>query len=81
MQISDNFSDSFEYAKKLFSDGGRLIILIILNIIPVVNWILFGYASKVLKEAPAGTTPPKLDGYGDLFLQGAKVFFAGLIYM
>ena len=81
MDISDNFSNSFDYAKKLFSDGGRLIILIILNIIPVVNWILLGYASRVLKEAPEGKAPPKLEDYGDLFLEGAKVFFAGLIYM
>jgi hypothetical protein len=81
MDISSNFSNSFEYAKKLFSDGGRLVILVILNIIPIVNWILIGYASKVLREAPASDAPPKLEGYGDLFLEGAKVFFAGLIYM
>ena len=81
MDISDNFSNSFDYAKKLFSDGGRLIILIILNMVPVVNWILLGYASRVLKEAPAGNAPPKVEDYGGLFLEGAKVFFAGLIYM
>lgn len=81
MDISDNFSNSLDYARKLFSDGGRLIILIILNIIPVVNWILLGYASTVLKEAPAGKAPPKLEDYGDLFVEGAKVFLVVLIYM
>lgn len=81
MDISDNFSDSFDYARKLLSDGGRLIILIILDIIPIVNWIVLGYASRVLKEAPGGKNPPKLEEYGNLFIDGAKVFFASLIYM
>jgi hypothetical protein len=81
MDIGDNFSNSFDYAKKLFSDGGRLIILIILDIIPIVDWIVVGYASRVLKEAPGGENPPKLENYGDLFINGAKVFFVSLIYM
>lgn len=81
MDIGDNFSNSFDYAKRLFSDGGRLIILIILDIIPIVDWIVVGYASRVLKEAPGGENPPKLENYGDLFINGAKVFFVSLIYM
>ena len=31
MNLSENFSNSFDYVKKLFSDIGRLIILIILD--------------------------------------------------
>lgn len=81
MEIGDNFSNSFDYAKKLFSDGGRLLILIILDIIPIVDWIVVGYASRVLKEAPGGKVLPKLEDYGDLFIEGAKVFFVSLIYM
>ncbi len=79
MDIGDNFSDSFNYTKKLFSDGGRLLILIILDIIPVVNWIVVGYSSRVLGEAPGSESPPTLEKYGDLFVDGAKVFFASLI--
>lgn len=81
MDVGDNFSDSFDYAKKFFSDGRRLLILIILDIIPVVNWIVVGYASRVLREAPGSKSPPTLEKYGDLFVDGAKVFFASLIYM
>lgn len=81
MDITDNFSNSFDYAKKLFSDGGRLLILIILDIIPIVNWIVIGYASKVLEEAPQSKSPPKLEDYRVLFIAGAKVFFVSLIYM
>ncbi len=81
MDIGGNFSDSFDYAKKLFSDGGRLMILIILDIIPIVNWVVLGYASRVLRETPGSKKPPKLEEYGDLFIDGAKIFFASLIYM
>jgi hypothetical protein len=81
MNLGDNFSDSFEYTKKLFSDIGRLIIIIVLSIIPIVDWIVIGYQAKVLKESPGTGTPPKLENYGELFVNGAKVFFATFIYM
>ena len=81
MNLGDNFRDSFEYAKKLFSDAVRLIILIVLSIIPIVEWIVLGYMARVLKEAPGQGTPPKLENYGRLFVDGAKVFFATFLYM
>ena len=81
MDLAENLSNSFEYARKLFSDIGRVVILIILDLIPLVNWIVVGYAGRVLKESPASDAPPKLEKYGDLFVDGAKIFFASLIYM
>ena len=81
MDLASNLSNSFEYAKKLVSDFGRLLILIVLNLIPVVNWIVVGYAARVLRESPGADAPPKLEDYGKLFVEGAKVFFASLIYM
>jgi len=81
MDLAENLSNSFEYARKLFSDIGRVVILIILDLIPLVNWIVVGYAARVLKESPASDAPPKLEKYGDLFVDGAKIFFASLIYM
>ena len=81
MDLASNLSNSFEYAKKLVSDFGRLLILIVLNLIPVVNWIVVGYAARVLKDSPGADAPPKLEDYGKLFVDGAKVFFASLIYM
>jgi len=81
LDLAGNLSNSFEYAKKLFSDFGRLLILIVLNVIPVVNWIVTGYAARVLRESPGADAPPKLEDYGKLFVEGAKIFFASLIYM
>jgi len=81
LDISQNLGNSYDYAKKLFSDFGRLVILIILDLIPLVNWIVMGYASRVLKESPGSDAPPKLEDYGRMFVDGAKIFFASLIYM
>jgi ribosomal protein L40E len=81
MNLTENLGNSFNYAKKLLSDGGRLIILIVLDLIPVVNWIVLGYAAHVLREAPASEAPPKLENYGKLFTDGAKVSIASMIYM
>jgi ribosomal protein L32 len=81
MNLGDNLKDSFEYTKKLFSDARRLIILIVLSIIPIVDWIVIGYQARALRESPGTGTPPKLEKYSELFVDGAKVFFATLIYM
>jgi len=79
--LSDNLSNSFAFARKLFSDFGRLVILIVLDIIPIVNLIVTGYASRVLKESPGADSPPKLENYGDLFIDGLKIVIASIIYM
>jgi predicted RNA-binding Zn-ribbon protein involved in translation (DUF1610 family) len=81
VNLGDNFSDSFEYTKKLLKDAGRLIILIVLSIIPIVEWIVLGYMARVVKESPGSGTPPKLENYGQLFVDGAKIFFASLVYL
>jgi hypothetical protein len=81
LDMADNLSDSFEYAKKLFGDFGRLVILIVLDLIPIVNWIVVGYAAQVLRGSPGADAPPRLEKYGDLFVEGAKIFIASLIYM
>jgi hypothetical protein len=81
VDLSDNLNNSFAFARKLFSDFGRLVILIVLGIIPIVNLIVTGYASRVLKESPGADSPPKLENYGDLFIDGLKIVIASIIYM
>jgi predicted RNA-binding Zn-ribbon protein involved in translation (DUF1610 family) len=81
MNLGDNFNDSFNYAKKLLSDVGRLVILIVLGIIPIVGLIVLGYEARVLKESPGTGNPPKLEKYGELFVDGLKVLVAILIYL
>ncbi len=81
LTLAENLGNSFDYAKKMFSDIGRLIVLIVLDVIPIVNWIVIGYGARVLRESPGSDVPPKLEKYGEMFVDGAKIFFASLIYM
>ena len=50
MRLETNLRDSYEYTIKLFESVGRLVALIILNIIPIVTFIVTGYFAKVIKE-------------------------------
>lgn len=81
MNIQENLTNAMEYTKGLFTDIARLVILIVLDIIPIVNFIVIGYFAKCIKESPASKNPPQLVDYGDLWIQGAKVFVVSLVYM
>ena len=81
MDLGKNLQNAFDFAKEMTVDAGRWIILIILSVIPIVNLITLGYASKVIKESPNPRTPPKLEKYVELWIQGLKVIVALIIYM
>lgn len=81
MDLGENLGNSLEYAKKMARDAGRWILLIVLGIIPIVNWIVIGYWAKAVKETPASDEPPRLEGYGSMWVQGLKIIIAGAIYM
>ncbi|MEM3921398.1 MAG: DUF4013 domain-containing protein [Nitrososphaerota archaeon] len=81
IKLEENLRDSYEYAVKLFKNVGGLAALIILNIIPIVNFIVMGYFAKVIKESPRSTDPPRLEKYGELWIDGAKIFVVTIIYM
>ena len=78
MKLEEIFSDSFDLAKKLTEDFGRLVILIALSIIPILNFIVVGYGYRIVqigrKELPG------LNNYLDLFINGLKIVVVVLIY-
>ncbi|MEM2998582.1 MAG: DUF4013 domain-containing protein [Thermoproteota archaeon] len=81
MNLEKNLSSSLEYAKKMIKDAGRWILLIVLGVIPIVNLLVLGYWARVVKETPASDEPPRLQGYGSMWIQGLKIMVAALIYM
>jgi hypothetical protein len=81
MRLEENFGDSAEYARKLFTNLGRLLILIVLNFIPVVNFIVGGYMWRVVHDTPSSKDPPRLERYGEMWVNGLKVVVASIIYM
>ncbi|MGB9631650.1 MAG: DUF4013 domain-containing protein [Candidatus Methanodesulfokora sp.] len=78
MNLSDNLNKAGSFTGKVFSDIGNLILLIVLNIIPIVNFIVLGYMAKIVRESP--DEPPKLGDYGKLFVDGLLVLIALIIY-
>lgn len=81
MKLEENLKDSYNYTSKLFKDAGRLIILIVLNIIPIVNFIVTGFFARVIRESPKSEAPPPLEKYGELWVEGAKIVVVTIVYM
>ena len=78
MDIGENISNSVRYPT---SDLGKLLILGILMIIPIVNFIGMGYFLRALKSNLAGISElPNFDEIGELFIDGIKLFVVGIIY-
>ena len=81
MNLSENINNSLNYAKRIASDIGRYVILVVLDIIPIVNFIVSGYGARVIQSTPESNEPPKLERYGDMFIDGLKIFVAGFVYL
>ncbi len=78
MDFGTMLGDSYEYAKEaLVGKWVKWLLLIIISIIPIVNFIMFGYLMEIFRGARAA---PELDEYGRLFIDGLKLFVVGLIY-
>ena len=79
MGIGDNLGESFEYAKEaLVGKWVRWVLLIIISIIPIVNFIMNGYLIRVLR----GIKPaPELEDYVQLFVDGLLYTIIWIIWM
>lgn len=81
MKLNENLTDSFNYTKLLFNDLGKLVILAILDVIPIVNFMVLGYLVNVMKQSKDQNQLPALENYGDLFVQGLKMLIAIVVLM
>jgi hypothetical protein len=81
LDLGQNLSSSIDYSRKLFTDLGRLIILIVLDVIPIVNLTVLGYICKIIKESPTSNELPPLREFFSLWVQGLKVAVAAIIYL
>lgn len=80
MGLSDSLSKASTYTGGLFKRLGDLVILIILAIIPILNFIFLGYWGRVVSDNPSSADPPRVEKYGDMFVSGLKYFAVGLIW-
>ena len=81
MKLDENLSKAINYTTMLFSDLGRLLILIVLDIIPIVNFVVLGYIGNVIKQPKDSEELPPLEKYFDLWVQGLKIAVAAFVFM
>ncbi|HKM41729.1 MAG TPA: DUF4013 domain-containing protein [Methanocorpusculum sp.] len=75
--IGDNLTGSFGFAKdKLGRNFGTWLILAILNLLPIVNWIVYGTYVRVLRGGD-----PKLENIGKLFVDGLLAYIISILYL
>lgn len=78
MDFGTMLGDAFTYARDgLMGQWVKWLLLAIITIIPIVNFIMFGYLMEIFRGARSA---PELDDYGRLFVDGLKLFVVGLIY-
>lgn len=78
MDIGEIVSDAIKYPSQKW---GKIIILGIILIIPIVNFIGLGYLFRVLKATFAGIDEvPEFDEAGELFVDGLKILVVGFVY-
>jgi hypothetical protein len=70
-------AESFRFAAALIKDVRKLLMLALLNIIPIVNWIVTGYFVRVVRRNPG--EPLEVRDFGELFKEGFKFFLAVLL--
>jgi hypothetical protein len=81
LKLDVNLTESIDYVKLLFADLGKLLILIILDIIPIVNFVVVGYFGNVIKEPKDSKQLPPLENYVEMWIQGLKIVCASIIFM
>jgi hypothetical protein len=80
MNLSESLTEASQYTGAIFQRIGELLMLFIVSIIPIVNFISFGYYARVIRDAPSSKAPPKLENYVDMFVEGLKIFVVVIIW-
>lgn len=79
MDIGENIMDSIKYP---LQDWAKILILMVISIIPIVNFASGGYYLRIIKSTLAGVDEvPGFDDFGELFIDGIKMIIAYIIYM
>lgn len=80
MSLSDSLTEASQYTGDIFHRIGDLLILFIISIIPVVDFMALGYYARILRDKSSSKTPPKLEGYMDMFIEGLKIIVVAIIW-
>jgi len=79
LSVTENIKNSFIFAKDgLVGKWTRWLLLIVFSVIPIVNFITYGYITKIYK---GGDEAPELEDWWKLLVDGVKLFAIGILYM
>lgn len=81
MEVSRIISDSAHYSLQFSTDIGKLLVLAVVAIIPLVNFLALGYLARVMRATPESGHLPPLDRWGELFLDGLVLVVISLCYL
>ena len=80
MSLSDKLNEAMQYTGSIFQRLGELIILLIVSIIPIVNFVALGYYARIVRDSPSSKSAPKLERYMDMFIEGLKIVVVAIIW-
>jgi hypothetical protein len=79
LSVTENIKNSFIFAKNgLVGKWTRWLLLVVFSVIPIVNFITYGYLTKIYK---GGDEAPELKDWRELLVDGVKLFIIGILYM
>ena len=79
MDLGENITNSIQYP---LQDWLKILILMVISIIPIVNFMSGGYYIRIIKSTLAGVDEvPEFDDLGELFIDGIKMIIAYIVYM
>lgn len=81
MSLTEDLNEAGQYTGSIFKRIGDFIILFIVSIIPIVDFIALGYYAKVARDSPMSKDAPKLERYGDMFIEGLKIFVIVIVWI
>jgi len=81
MDLEANVRESANYAANVARDLGRLILLVVLSVVPIVNLIVIGYFVRVIEGSPRARDPPPLREFGETWFRGLRVAIVVVLYL
>lgn len=82
MDIGDVISDSIKYPSKDWSKVIILGLLFIVSFLIIPLFLVYGYLFRVIKASLAGVEElPDFDDWGEMLVDGIKLFFVYIIYL
>jgi len=82
MNIGEIIGEALDYPGSNLKKVIGLGVLIIISFLIIPIFLVYGYNLRVLKATIAGFDElPDFDEWGDMFIDGLKVFVVGIVYM